>query len=779
MRHLIILCWLLSLAVLHAAPMITENGEARAQIVIAAEAPRMVPLAAQELQTYVQKITGAELPIVSDLRDDLPTKLYVGESSFTKALGLSTDDLDYGAFRLVAGPDYLVLLGRDVDFEPKEPAVFNRGNQDKKQQAWEERSGSKTLIPMKLWKDYNKELGIWRYDEGGSFNAVCGFLRTLGVRWYMPGELGEVVPSQSTLAVPDLNETVRPDYPTRLWLISNFGGALSETILWEKRIGMTSSIETLGAGMLAHGMRNVQGHPEMQAKHPEYYALYGGERDTHFRGTGHACFTSAGLLKEAVDYARAFFDIYDQPTLQLSPQDGMRQCQCETCWGMPMSDYVFGFLDRVAREVYKTHPDRIILGAAYSSYRLPPASIDRFSPNVAVSVNNVGRPAFTNPERWEAYQKLVADWQSKLAPGHLLRVENNLYANSRKGPVRWPVIHPHQFAKDLRAMKGISMGERNEIPRGKNQVFTAPGSNHLNLYVNARFLWDADQDIEALLDEYYQRFYGPAAEQMKAAFEFSEKQGRDAGMAEQVRFGELLQTAREAAGDTIHSQRIQVLMDELAPLDELQAELKRQQELGDPRQQAPLITVRPIGTEDQPSYTMRDLKTGEEVDLETRFHFAWDEEHRSLIVNIRCEEPDMENLFISKDVWGGDSVAFLLETAAGTYYQIEVNPDGDLVDAGRKFGKVESRWSSRALAKAERGDDFWSVRLSIPIVPPAEGDGDPFNFVVGEQPTSEQPWYFNVGRIRIRDREKTAYAFMPTGRNYHAPEKFARLVINP
>ena len=50
-----------SLAV--AEPWIIEEGQARASIVTAEDPPRRVKLAAAELQTYLERITGARLPV--------------------------------------------------------------------------------------------------------------------------------------------------------------------------------------------------------------------------------------------------------------------------------------------------------------------------------------------------------------------------------------------------------------------------------------------------------------------------------------------------------------------------------------------------------------------------------------------------------------------------------------------------------------------------------------------------------------------------------------------
>ena len=42
-----------------------------------------------------------------------------------------------------------------------------------------------------------------------------------------------------------------------------------------------------------------------------------------------------------------------------------------------------------------------------------------------------------------------------------------------------------------------------------------PGTQHLNLYVTAKALWNAKMDVDNLLDEYYTQFYGAAGAEMK------------------------------------------------------------------------------------------------------------------------------------------------------------------------------------------------------------------------------------------------------------------------
>ena len=785
-RLSLVLCALLCLVEIDAARGnvdIVNDGKPMADIVIAENPPRLAKLAAEELRDYVRKISGAELPIVSAPTNAVPVKIYVGRSAYTDKLGISSEGLKHGAYRMISGPDWLVLLGHDADFEPREPWPRTAGDYPKTQAAWEKIYGGTCANPMNWYggpvTSFSKPAKVWKQDQGGSLQAVYAFLRDLGVRWYMPGELGEVVPEKKTIALPDVNRAVQPDFAIRnLYWWNRFSQATRDDILWWLRLGMNDGSEVLGASMQVHGMRMIQGNKAMQEAHPEYYALYGNKRDTEFRGTGHACFSSPGLQRETIKYLRAAFDHFDEAAMDLWPQDGYHHCGCELCKEKAPSDLVFGFVDRVARELYKTHPNKLITCGAYGSYVYPPGSIERFTPNVAIYISNRGRPTFDDPDRWQEYWSTIEGWRAKLAPGHIIRGENNLYDKRL-------VIHPRAYARDLRALKGISLGDICEVPRGRSQQWENPGVNHLNYYVQSRLLWDAGQNLDALLDEYYKLFYGPAADAMKSALEYAEKHYARRGPAglsleDQVQFTEKLLAARNQAGDTVYGRRIQAIMDELPTLEKLNAELKAKREAGDPRKNAPVAFGCDLpGPADRPVYKLRGIVDGAEPEVETKFTVGW--ETNTLVFDITCREPEMAKLFVTPDIWGGDSVAILLESPFHSYYQIEVNPDGVLFDADREFSAVKDQWNSQAKVRTERGADYWRVIVSIPVVPEVEGAGDPLHNVVGGKPGAAAPWYFNVGRVRVRgpnEEDRTAYTFSPTGgKTYHAKDKFGRLEI--
>ncbi|MCA1808680.1 MAG: DUF4838 domain-containing protein, partial [Lentisphaerae bacterium] len=773
-----------------ATPWIVEDGRPQAEIVIAEQPPRMAKLAASELQLGVKKMTGAELPIVTAPGGELPVKIYVGRSRFTDELGLSDVGLKHGAFRMVSGPDWLALVGNDANFEPVEPWPHSAGDAARAQAEWDKITGATWQNPMfAMYKSYHNEFNLWRHDAAGSLNAVCDFLRGQGMRWYMPGELGEVVPRKISIALPAVDRTVHPSFALRTLKWSMYAAINWDDLIWDLRQGINTGIDLWGASSLkSHGIRAVISRPEMQEAHPEYYALLGGVRDTSKKGSGTPCLRSEGLIEETVAFQRALFDHYNEPMGNVWPTDGFRQCQCDLCKDIDnVSDYVWGFVDRVAREVARTHPDRKIMCGAYTSYAAPPPGIDKFGSNVVVYIANCGRPAFGNPERWQQYWDRVIAWQAKLAPGNLLRGENNLYTG-RSLPVAFPALHPREFARDLKALQGIGQGERNESPRGgKQQTWYAPGVDHLNLYVNARFLWDASQDIDAVLDEYYKLFYGPARYAVQAAFEYADdnfpappdpkRPGWLPPVEVRARFVEMLQAAREQAGDTVYGRRIQLIMDELPPLDTLRQLAHEDEHAADQREQAPLAVGRDLGGATPPeTYRLRNLTTGDDPEIATTFQVGWDRD--ALVFDFRCEEPDMVNLYATANVWDGDCVALLLETPVYAYYQVEVGPEGAVFDADRNQRlKQGVAWSAQAEVETERGPDFWRVRIRLPLAGEDGHTMDPSNNIAGDKPTAAKPWYFNAGRTRVRQGQKTNYVFSPGGKSFHDRDRFVRLAI--
>ncbi|MFA7159982.1 MAG: DUF4838 domain-containing protein [Kiritimatiellia bacterium] len=778
---------------------LVRNGKPLADIVIAEAPPRAVKLAAMELQEYIFKISGATLPVVTAPGIDIPAHIYVGKSAYTDKLKITGEGLKFGAFRIASGKDYLALIGHDRDYVPPEFAPRN----SKDIERWDKRTGEKWVNPVGSWMHtYSSTAGISDFDERGSLNAVYEFLRYLGVRWYMPGEIGEIVPKQKTIALTKVDKEIHPDFPYRD--LGNYSPAFwygtRDAILYKLRIGLAASPDCVG-GDWPHGLINVHGRKETKEAHPEYYALYGGKRSLGVSGAGSPCLSSKGLFESTVKYARAVFDIYpDKPTVGIMPQDGyVDLCQCDLCKGKNtpargrggnMSDYVWGFVNRVAIEVYKTHPDRKIINASYGSYGLPPEKIAKFSPNVMVVL-----PMARDPVTRTNILELRKGYMEKVSPGNIISGGHYLHSRPGCGFDGLPVYFPHLIAEDLRSLKGVSQGEFIELSQGIGDGIGnmhAPAFNHLNVYVTARCYWDAGQDINALLNEYYEKFYGPAAKEMKAFTEYSEINWPFMRTQPEPvdKVLQLLDKARKAAGDTVYGKRIDLVRDYVRPMHELRNRLSVDR-TAVPRQFTWTVSESRItldGRLDEPEWgwksyalSLSELETGRGVFCGTSFRVLWGE--GAIYFGIRCADFDMKGLNISttnKDdaaLLKGDYIEVLLETQGHSFYQVALNPAGAIYDADMKDG-TNTAWSSSARVAVHKGDNFWSAEMRLPVGDMIEGGVDPMKSVEGRRPSNLYPWFINVCRQRVRSRETERSAWAPTGdKSFNVPVKFGELYV--
>jgi len=789
-----------------AEAFLVKDGTAQAEIVIAAAPARMARLAATELQEYVRRISGAELPITTAPTAGCPVQVFVGTSPHTDRLKVSAAGLEADAFRLVSGTNWLVLLGPDRDFVPPEPYGRSHADRPRVLKEWDARTGETWDDPFAvLFKSYHPELGIWECDGRGSLNAVYEYLRRLGVRWYFPGPLGEIVPKAASIPLPVVDEVMCPDFAVRhmYFYYHQFFLASKEEALWQLRLGLNLGDERMGLGPPGHGICGVHSRAEVRQAHPEYFALWGGKRAVDHMGGGAPCLSSEGLFQANLKYVRALYDTYGEPMVSVAPADGyVTLCQCDLCkgkgtpergWTGQLSDYVWGYVDRVARELYRTHPDRKVNCIAYGAYLLPPEKIATLSPNIAVVICR-WRSSFHDAATREQFARLTQAWREKL-PSREVYIWD-YYLHSRPGgPTEGvPVYFPHLIADDLRALKGISGGDFIEVYRNwapDKLPWEALAANHLNVYVTSRLYWGADQDVDALLAEYYDLFYGPARQEMKALVEYAEANWMKATTEVAVidRLLELVAAARAAAGDTVYGQRVQLLVDYTRPLQQLRERLAKGRQ-GVPEARA---LERSSGDlqldgklderfwEGLPVYSLRELQSGKSPAFGTSFRAAW--AGGALCLGIRCEERDTRQLAIGSraaddtNIWNGDAVELLIETQAHSYYQIAVNPAGAVVDADRKAG-IQTLWSSQAQVAAYVGDGFWSLEVRLPVAGDNAETLDPRNGIAGRRPSETYPWYVNVCRQRVRDTGNELSAFSPTGqKHFHELLKFAKFYV--
>ncbi|WP_170157288.1 DUF4838 domain-containing protein [Roseimicrobium gellanilyticum] len=800
------------------AATLVENGQARSEIVIAENALRPVRLAAQELQDHLKKITGAHVPIVtSPTTQSQTTKILVGRSTHTDKLRIFTDGLKDGAYRIVSGDGWLVLIGGDTEFTPIAP--FARSNAEiasgKLQREWDAIMGELWGVPHAgLYKNRFRlpgttglpdamrttanassisALEMWGFDERGSYNAVCGYLMDLGVRWYAPGEIGEVIPALKTLPLPKVDKTVIPDFPLRRFNV-RLGVFGEDVAMWAMRLGLRDPYGI----QVAHGLDDMTHRKEIFEKYPEWFALYGGKRHTApDQRLNQLCYSNEELFQHTVRYVRAQLDHYKLEAISVMPPDGFSaMCQCEKCKGKDtperggqglLSDYVWDFVNRVAKEVRKTHPEGKVMNCAYGAYTLPPLKIAKLEPNVVVSIVGGRRPANNRSEEQAEIKALRESWLPKTA-NPLINFEN--YPLTERG---WylPAYTPHVMGNSINAIKGTFQGEDIWLSMRQDFEKTDPGFNHYLVYFTQRMYWGGpQQDVDAMFREYVRLFYGPAEQEMLAFFDYCEKNWQD--MEQDKTKADhalaLFATAKaKAEPASIFSRRLGMVD---AFLNGLR---NKSEQLGKKRGPVPVFRLVGEGRgkividgklDDEPwakvfpsaTCRLRELQTGRLPTFGTTVKGTLI--GNDLYLAFICEEEPGTKPQVGtskKDdaaLWYGDCVEVLLETNSHSYYQIAVSPSGAVVDLDRKAPRnAWLAWDSQVEAATSMSDGQWIVEMRIPIT---EDKSDPLHQVIGQKPTRSLPWFVNFCRQRVREDGQEHSAFSPTGADhFHNPMKFA------
>ena len=490
--------------------VLVEDGRPTAAIILEREPTRSARFAACELQYHVRRITGAELPIVSEgepTKAALRSRVLVGESEATRALGLRGSDFKPQEYLIRFLPDTVVLLGRDKD---------DRGK-----------------------VDYVKVSGLPEvFDEQGTCYAVYDFLdRACGVRWFAPTELGLVCPETKTLTVAGAEVRRRPFFPHRHGSYAPMYGFVKE--IWNNPTGKDIALfwrrmrlggQPYAANHSFYGYydrfwRKDEKNPaRFEEAHPEYFA------QGYEAQPPQMCYTNEGFIRQAVQDARDYFDgkgakpgaVAAGDFFALVPQDNSFWCRCPKCqaemnpadpnagWANDTaSDYFFGFANKVAREVARTHPGKWLATLAYSSYTGHPRRV-KLEPNISVQfcmhVRNWWAPAMEKSDlglfqNWVENERgrpfylwLYYCFPEEIATNNKFHCFPGFFAHTIERQFR-------SFARD--GVKGFFLNNLGE---------------HLDTYATFRLADDPSQDMDKLVDEFHRLYYGAAAEPMRRLY---------------------------------------------------------------------------------------------------------------------------------------------------------------------------------------------------------------------------------------------------------------------
>ncbi len=473
MKHLLLICLITSATA--EDRVLIENGRSDYEIVRAADANAATTLAARELNLWIKRSTGDELPVVA-----VPTPgrkhVFVGRS----ASSIHADGLKAEGFRLkTAGAD-IHIVGVDVQrgsLQPKRAAASQTG----------------TLS------------GVYELLE-----------RCMGVQFLWHDELGTIVPKHARVTVPDLDIESAPAWTYRHLAYSPEGKCGEDMFARRLRLGHSHTIAH------SHSWHQIMPVEKYGAEHPEWFAEIDGVRKPGYymeHHGGQVCTTNPGVIEV---FAKAGIDFFNEhpgrDMFSLSPNDGSGFCTCAKCRaldnatradGRPViTDRLITFYNAVAERVAKAHPTKLLGAYAYSYYREPP---EKVRPHPNVYVVHATNTAFHQGLGWPEEHAMERRWRE--AAAHLAKYDIYYSPDSSLNLIAPMTAHLIERIRG-EAQAGFEGGY---LYMG--QSYEQLGAGHILM---ARLMWDAHADARALESGYYRALYGKAAPHVKACYDLLE-----------------------------------------------------------------------------------------------------------------------------------------------------------------------------------------------------------------------------------------------------------------
>lgn len=469
MRLLIItLLILLTCQTTKASEELFSGGKSTYSIVITDDASLSEQTAAKELQTILQEISGATLPIVSH---PVSKGIYIG---WTPQTGVPQPN------------------SKDESF---------------------------------TYKTIDNNLYIFGGSERGTMYGVFRFLeRELGVHWYT--SYFTKITKRDKYILPNLSHSEKPVIRQRLdfyydallhhdWAAHNLIN--TQSLLKKTQYGKMSSYW----GM--HTFNKLIPPSKYFKDHPEYFSIYRGKRSDKAQ----LCLSNSAMRSELT---KNLLDIIAKNPgywcYDVSQNDNSWPCECSRCQSLEKkygghSGAILWFVNQVAEEVKKTYPDIYIGTFAYRYTRQAPRSSIRPADNVVIRLCDIECCMAHPLEECENNRSFLSDMNN------WRKIAKNIYIwDYTTGFLNYLLPFPNF---DVLAANFRYFCRSNVIGILEEGAHDAPWSefSELKQWLIAKLMWNPNQDVDSLATLFIYDYYGKAAPFIKQYYDLCRKQVSD------------------------------------------------------------------------------------------------------------------------------------------------------------------------------------------------------------------------------------------------------------
>lgn len=442
-----------------AAVTLARDGKAQCVIVCEAEAPAPEQHAARELAQTLQQITGATFSIQPPGESTPASAIWVGPSG--------------AARRLFSAVPFDQLGPEEVVIQTSGPHLLLAGGRPR-----------------------------------GTLYAVSRFLQDhCGVRWWTPW--ASRVPSRPTLAFDRLEVRAQPAFEYREpfwypafnadWAVRNCVNGQSANIPPEKG----GCIRYKG---FVHTFYPLVPPEKYFDQHPEWYSLINTQRTAK---NAQLCLSNPQLRDFLVQRVKQWLrEAPEAGIVSVSQNDWHGACQCAGCRaideaeGSP-SGSLLAAVNYVAEKIEPEFPHVAVDTLAYQYTRKPPKTL-KPRPNVIVRLCSI-ECNFREPLDAPANAKFAEDllgW-SKICRRLYIWDYTTDFAHYVQPHPNWFVLGPNLRFFHKHGVRGV-------FEQGAYQSFGSEMAE-LRAWLLAQLLWNPHQDDRALMDEFLDGYYGPAA----------------------------------------------------------------------------------------------------------------------------------------------------------------------------------------------------------------------------------------------------------------------------
>jgi hypothetical protein len=330
--------------------------------------------------------------------------------------------------------------------------------------------------------------------------AIYEVLDRLGCRWFMPGALGEVIPTEPQLSLEQRDETLAPATAYRdVWYAD----------LPFKRRNRLGGVELLAGHRLERWLT-----PKQREEHPEWRAVVGGQpHPTRLRWSNPEV---ADAIAESIDIA---LNKSGLTSASLSPSDGVDFDESidrkvdgndwdPTMGTTSLTDRLLVLANHVAESLAPSHPDLTLGLLAYVSYSRPPVR-EHVHPSIVPVLAPITycRPHPLSDDACPGatdLRKIVEGW-SKVSNRLAFRsYAYNLAEPAAPNPMlrKWSFDLPFMFAHKVEFFQPETLA---------NFETSLPA-----LYLGIRLAWDTERSPSGVMSELFDRFYGHASKPARA-----------------------------------------------------------------------------------------------------------------------------------------------------------------------------------------------------------------------------------------------------------------------